>query len=102
MSYSPEWIPGTFVLLIALLIVPPFAMIALLILAPLVLAILLALAGAIAATPYLLFRSLRSRWAQHVAGRNAEPMRQGLNPVPSKKMSGARREYIEYAYARLD
>jgi hypothetical protein len=84
MSYRPEWIPGALVALVALLCAPPLALIAFLILA---LAVLLAVAGAIAVTPYLLFRSVRSRWAGNVADRrNAKPTSRGLTPVPSKEM----------------
>lgn len=89
MSYGSEWTGAPVVLgaLFLLLIVPSFALIALTVVALAALAILLAFAGAIAATPYLLFRSVRSRWAQHVAGRrNAQPMRHGLKTVPRKEM----------------
>ena len=85
MSYSPEWIPGAFVVLVGLLCAPPLAMIAFGLLLVAALAALMGLAAAIAATPYLLFRSVRSRWSQHVADRrNAQPIGRGLTPVPSK------------------
>jgi membrane protein implicated in regulation of membrane protease activity len=86
MSYSPEWIPGALLVLIALLVAPPLAMIAFAILVLVVLALLLALAGAIAATPFLLFRSASSRWVEHVADRRTpEPTSRGLKPLPSSK-----------------
>ena len=89
MSYRPEWISGPLFLgtVLVLLIVPPFALIAFGVLLVAALAALAALVAAIAATPYRLFRSGRSRWAQHVADRqNAEPIGRGLTPVPSKEM----------------
>jgi hypothetical protein len=87
MSYRPEWIPGVLVALIVLLSAPPLAMVALLILVLVALALVLALAGAVAATPYLLFRSVRSRWAHHVADRrNPEPPMRGLRPVSNREM----------------
>jgi DNA-binding MarR family transcriptional regulator len=63
MSYSPEWILGASVVLVALLCAPPLALIGFGVLLLAVLAALVALAGAIAATPYLLFRTVRRRWA---------------------------------------
>jgi hypothetical protein len=69
MSYGPEWIVAAPVLWVALLRAPPLALIALGVLLLAALATLLALAGAIAATPYLLFRSASRRWAHHHAGR---------------------------------
>jgi hypothetical protein len=78
MSYSPEWIPAGFVGLVALLCVPPLAMIAFGVILLGALAALVALAGAIVATPYLLFRSVRSRLAQNEADRrNAMPTSPG-------------------------
>lgn len=69
MSYSPEWILGAWVALVAFLCAPPLALIAFGVLVLAVLAALLALAGAIAASPYLLFRSVYRRWAQSGATR---------------------------------
>ena len=53
MSYRLEWFPAAYVAFVAL-------------------SALLALAAAIAATPYLLFRSVRARWAQPVLIRGAD------------------------------
>lgn len=64
MSYSPEWTLATFVALVAFLCAPPLALIAFGVVVLAVLAALLALAGALAATPYLVLRSVRRRWAQ--------------------------------------
>jgi hypothetical protein len=87
MSYRPEWILGASVVLVALLCVPPLALLVFGVLLLAALAALLALAGAIAATPYLLFRSVRFRWAQHHADRrNAEPTSRALKPVHSGEM----------------
>jgi hypothetical protein len=95
MSYSPEWILGACVVLVAILCAPPLALLAFGVLLLAVLAALLALAGAIVATPYLLFRAVRHRWTQNSAGRwNAEPIRGGLEPVPSTEMGVAHRECI--------
>ena len=63
MSYSPEWALGACGVLVALVCVPELAVIALAVLLLGTLAALLALAGAIVATPYLLFRSVRRRLA---------------------------------------
>jgi hypothetical protein len=87
MSYSPEWILGACVVLVALLCAPPLVLIAFGVLVLAALAALVALVGAIAATPYLLLRSARRRWAQnHADQRNAAPASRGLKPVPSKEM----------------
>ena len=89
MNYRFEWTSGPVFLggLLLLLIVPPFALIAFGVLLVAALAALAALVAAIAATPYRLFRSGKSRWAQHVADRrSAEPIGRGLTPVPSKEM----------------
>jgi hypothetical protein len=87
MSYRPEWILSASVVLLALLVAPPLALIAFAIVVLAALAALLALAGAIVATPYLLFRSVRSRWAHHVADRrNAQATMRGLKPVPTEGM----------------
>jgi hypothetical protein len=82
MSYALEWIPGACVVLVALLCAPPLVLIALGVLVLAALAALLALAGAIAATPYLLFRAVRRRW--HRTTPATEPARRGLKPVHSK------------------
>jgi DNA-binding MarR family transcriptional regulator len=63
MSYTPEWILAAPVVLLALLCAPPLALIGFGVLLLAVLAALVALAGAIAATPYLLVRTVRRRWA---------------------------------------
>jgi hypothetical protein len=65
MSYGFEWMPavvlgGAFVLLI----VPAFALIGLAVVALAAVAALVALAGAIAATPFLLARTVRRRLAE--------------------------------------
>ena len=87
MSYSPEWILGAPVVLVALLCAPPLALIVFAVLLLAALAALVALAGAIVATPYLLFRSVRRRWAQNDADRRyAEPAHRGLKLVPSREM----------------
>lgn len=86
MSYRPEWILATGVSLIVLLVAPPLALIAFGVLAFAALVALVALVGAIAATPYLLLRSVHRRWAQAHAGRlNAAPTSHGLEPVPSEE-----------------
>ena len=91
MGYSPEWIVAAPVLLVALLCAPPLALIALGFVLLAALAALLALAAAIAATPYLLFRSARRRWAHHRAGRpNAAPASRVLRPVPSHYVRSSR------------
>ena len=87
MSYSLEWIPVALVALIVLLLAPPLAMVAVVIVLLFALASLLALAATIAAAPYLLFRSVRSRRAHHAADRrNTAPLRRVLKPVPSRQM----------------
>jgi hypothetical protein len=65
MSYGFEWMPavvlvGAFVVLM----VPAFALIGLVVVALAALAALVALAGAIIASPYLLARTLRRRYAE--------------------------------------
>ena len=65
MSYGFEWMPavvlvGAFVILMA----PGFALIGLAVLALLAVAALVALAGVIIASPYLLARTLRRRFAE--------------------------------------
>ena len=72
MSYRLEWIPAASVAFVSLLCAPPLALIAFGILVIVALSALLALAAAIAGTPYLLFRSVRARWAQPVLIRNAD------------------------------
>ena len=66
MNYGVEWMPGLVLLgtVLALLIVPPFALIGLVVVALAAVAALVALAGAVLATPYLLVRSLRRRLAE--------------------------------------
>ena len=66
MNYGIEWMPGLVLLgrVLALLIVPPFALIGLVVVALAAVAALVALAGAVLATPYLLVRSLRRRLAE--------------------------------------
>lgn len=61
MIYAPEWILGSSVVLLALLCVPPLAVIVFGALMLAMLTALVALALAVAATPYLLFRSIRQR-----------------------------------------
>ena len=86
MSYRPEWIFGAGVVFIAALAAPPFALIALGVLLLAAVGALLAIAAAIAATPYLLFRSVRRRWAQnHTGHRSAQPASRALTLVPSKE-----------------
>jgi hypothetical protein len=95
MSYSPEWILAIFVCLIALLAAPPLALIAFFVLVLAVLAVLLALAVAIAASPYLLFRSARRRWAHaHAARRPAESPSPRLSHVRGERIWGAHGEYV--------
>lgn len=72
MSYLVEWFPAVCVAFVALLCAPPLVLIAFGILVIVALSALLALAAAIAATPYLLFRFVRARWAQPVLIRNAD------------------------------
>jgi hypothetical protein len=76
MSYGFEWFPavalvGAFVILM----VPAFALIGLAVLALAALAALIALAGAIAASPYLLARTIRRRVAErHQATQRSVPI----------------------------
>ena len=84
MSYTPEFVAGVFAAPILLLVAPPLAMVALVFVLVGALALLLALAAAIAASPYVVYRSVRSRRAQEVAHRhNAAPKSPRLKPVPS-------------------
>jgi hypothetical protein len=64
--YRMEWIPGTVLLglVVVLPLVPAFAMIGVLIVALAAVAALVALAGVVLATPYLLARSLRRHLAE--------------------------------------
>ena len=64
MSYAPEWILGTGVALVALLCAPPLALLAFGVLLVAAAAALVALVAVIAATPYLLVRSVRGRGTQ--------------------------------------
>jgi hypothetical protein len=82
-SYGLDWIPGTAVLggVLLLLIVPPFALIAVALLAVVAVAALIALAGAILASPYLLFRTVRRRLAERHEPADAEPAEA---PAPSR------------------
>jgi hypothetical protein len=65
-KYGFEWMPGIVFLgtVLALLIVPSFALIALVVVALAAVAALVALAGAVLAMPYLLVRGLRRRLAE--------------------------------------
>ena len=65
-TYGFEWLPGAAILggVLALLIVPPFALIALALVAVAALAAVLALAGAILASPFLIVRTVRRRLAE--------------------------------------
>jgi positive regulator of sigma E activity len=64
--YGLEWIPGASVVgaVLVLLIVPSFALIALAVVALAAVAAVVALVGAIVATPYLLVRTVRRRFAE--------------------------------------
>lgn len=66
MKYGFEWTPGLVLvgMVVILPLAPPFAMIAVAILALCALAAVVALAGALLASPYLLFRSLRRHFAE--------------------------------------
>jgi positive regulator of sigma E activity len=73
--YGLEWIPGVGVVgaVLVLLIVPPFALIALAVVALAVAAALVALVGVILATPYLVVRTIRRRFAdRHI--RQPQPL----------------------------
>jgi Flp pilus assembly protein TadB len=64
--YGLEWVPGAAAVgaVLALLIVPSFALIALVVVALAAVAAVVALAGAILAAPYLLVRTVRRRLAE--------------------------------------
>jgi positive regulator of sigma E activity len=65
MSYGPEWIPAAVVVgAFIVLMVPAFALIGLAVLVLAALAALVALAGAVVASPFLLARTLRRRFAE--------------------------------------
>jgi positive regulator of sigma E activity len=65
MSYAFEWTPvAVFLGAVIVLIVPPFALIGLAVVALAAVAALVVLAGAILATPYLVVRTLRRRFAE--------------------------------------
>jgi DNA-binding MarR family transcriptional regulator len=91
-SYSSEWILGAPVLVVALLCAPPLALIAFGVLLLGVLAALVALAGAIAATPYLLFRTVRRR--------RAHPLREEFTMNGSTSPSQTSTEHLVDALAR--
>jgi hypothetical protein len=61
-----EWIPGAGVLgaVLVLLIVPPFALIGLAVVAFAAVAAVVAFVGALLATPYLVVRAVRRRFAE--------------------------------------
>ena len=65
MIYAPEWSLAAGVMLIVLLCAPPLALIAFGVVVVAALAALLALVAAIAASPYLLVRFGRRRWARN-------------------------------------
>jgi membrane protein implicated in regulation of membrane protease activity len=95
MSYSPEWILAGFVTLVAFLCAPPLALIAFGVLVLVALGALLALAATIAASPYLLLRSVRRRWAQsHADRRHAESTSRRLSPMQGERMWGTHGGYI--------
>ncbi len=66
MRYGIEWMPGTVLLgmVLVLPLVPGFALIGLVVVALVAVAALVALAGAVLAMPYLLVRTLRRRLAE--------------------------------------
>jgi len=75
--YGLEWIPGAALVgaVVALLIVPSFALIALAAVALAAVAAVVALVGAILATPYLLVRTVRRRLAErHQSTRSSIPI----------------------------
>jgi membrane protein implicated in regulation of membrane protease activity len=84
-SYAVIWGPGVVFLatVLALLILPGFALIALTVVLIAAVAAIVALAAAIVATPYLLGRALvRRRRARSEAGQRDVPDRQ---PTPSQR-----------------
>ena len=65
MSYGYEWIPAIVIVgAFIVLMVPAFALIGLAVLALAALAALVAFAGAVVASPFLLARTLRRRFAE--------------------------------------
>jgi hypothetical protein len=76
-TYGFEWMPGAVLLgtVLALLIVPSFALIALAVVALAAVAAAVALVAAIIATPYLLVRTVRRRLAaRHQSTRGSVPI----------------------------
>jgi hypothetical protein len=85
-SYSTEWAAGPIFLgaLLLLPLAPPIALIAVVVVALGAAAALVALAGAIIATPYLLFRSLRRHLAERRPSTGGSAPIVALRPSPNQ------------------